>query len=85
MGKIPRNFSVQVRGHLVKQATPGDIVMIQGILLPRKRAGYDNDLSFNLHLIASKITREKKKYIEMNISEERINEIKSVRANYTED
>lgn len=37
--------------------------MIQGILLPRKKDGYNADLAFTLHLVASKIVREKKKYI----------------------
>lgn len=72
-GKIPRNFSVQLRGHLVKQATPGDIIMVQGILLPKRKTAYDTDLTFNLHMVASKIVREKKKYVEMNINQERIN------------
>jgi len=58
---------VKVRGHLVKQAAPGDVVMIQGILLPRKKTHYNADLAFTLHLIASKIVREKKKYVEMNL------------------
>ncbi len=59
--------------------------MVQGILLTKKRTGYDSDLTFNLQLVASKITREKKKYVEMNINEERLAEIQNVRANYTED
>jgi DNA replicative helicase MCM subunit Mcm2 (Cdc46/Mcm family) len=85
-GKIPKNFVVQVRGHLVKQATPGDIVKIQGVLLAHRRSGrFENDLAFLTHLVACKITREKKKYVEMNINAERIAEIQSMRANYTED
>ena len=67
-GKIPRNFSIQMRGNLVKQATPGDIVMVQGILLPRRKPGYSNDLLFTLHMVATKIIRQKKKYVEMNIN-----------------
>lgn len=31
--------------------------MIQGILLPRRKVGFNNDLLFNLHLVASKIVR----------------------------
>ncbi len=31
--------------------------MIQGILLPRRKVGYDADITFNLHMIASKIVR----------------------------
>ena len=68
-GKIQRNFSIKVRGHLVKQATPGDVIMVQGILLPRKKTDYNADLAFTLHLVASKIVRQKKKYVEMNLSE----------------
>lgn len=46
-----------MRGNLVKQATPGDIVMVQGILLPRRKPGYSNDLLFTLHMVATKIVR----------------------------
>jgi DNA replicative helicase MCM subunit Mcm2 (Cdc46/Mcm family) len=67
---------VQVRGNLVKQATPGDFVKIQGILLAHSRnTKYQNDLAFSPFLVASKITREKKKYVEMNINAQRIAEI----------
>lgn len=60
---------MQVRGNLVKQATPGDIVKIQGILLAHNRSNkYQNDLAFTPFLVANKITREKKKYVEMNIN-----------------
>lgn len=69
MGKIPKSFIVHLKGENCKQAAPGDIVMIQGILLPIKRDGRDaNTLSFNTYLEAFKITREKKKYVEMNIT-----------------
>jgi DNA replicative helicase MCM subunit Mcm2 (Cdc46/Mcm family) len=36
-GSIPRTFHVQLLGELVKKASPGDVVEIQGILLPNKR------------------------------------------------
>jgi hypothetical protein len=37
--------------------------MIQGILLPRRKSGYETDITFSLNLIASNIIREKKKYV----------------------
>lgn len=36
-GNIPRTYTVQVRGDLVRQAVPGDMVMIQGVLLPNRK------------------------------------------------
>ena len=65
-----------MRGSLVKQATPGDSIIIQGILVTSKNNGkHNNDLSFSTILLGSHIIREKKKYLEMNISEERKAEI----------
>lgn len=70
IGKIPKNFLVQIRGNLVKQATPGDNIIIQGILVINKKLGKnESDLSFTTHLLGCSIIREKKKYVEMNISE----------------
>lgn len=55
---------VLVKGSLVKQATPGDIIMIQGLLLARRRTGkYENDLAFTTYLQATNLVREKKKYV----------------------
>lgn len=69
-GKIPKNFTVQVRGSLVKQANPGDSVIVQGILVTKRKTGkFDNDLAFATNILALDFTREKKKYLEMNISE----------------
>jgi len=36
-GKIPKTFIIHTRGENCKQAAPGDVVVIQGILLPVKR------------------------------------------------
>lgn len=51
-GKIPRTFSVYARGNLVKQASPGDIIVIQGILMTHRRPGakHEHDLAFDTHL-----------------------------------
>lgn len=37
--------------------------MVQGILIPFRRIGNDHEITFNLHMVASKIIREKKKYV----------------------
>lgn len=39
-GNIPRTFQVYLTGDLVRQASPGDIIMIQGVLLPNRREGF---------------------------------------------
>lgn len=68
-------------------ATPGDIILVQGVLLPNRRPGFkhQNDIVFDCHLSAFKIIREKKKYVEMSLGEEQIQEINSVRSNIDED
>jgi DNA replication licensing factor MCM7 len=71
-GNIPRTFTVHLMGDLVRQASPGDVVMIQGVLLPNRREGFRHvgDIIFDSYLEAYKITREKKKYVDMAITPE---------------
>jgi DNA replication licensing factor MCM7 len=38
MGHVPRSMSVHCRGELTRQATPGDVVTIDGIFLPQRVA-----------------------------------------------
>ena len=56
---------------MVKNASPGDVIMIQAILLPKKKEGemHKSDILFNSYLEATSILREKKKYVEMDIDE----------------
>lgn len=58
-------MNVTLKSTNVKQASPGDIIIIQGVLLPTRRLGFgqQNNLSFDCHIEAFKILREKKKYI----------------------
>lgn len=57
-GKIPKSFSVHLKGNLVKQATPGDLIVIHGVLLTHRRQGRnESDLAFNTHIMATKIVR----------------------------
>lgn len=64
-GRIPRTFTLALKESCTKQAAPGDIILVQGILLPQRKLGYkhQNDLAFECHLEALKIIREKKKYV----------------------
>lgn len=39
-GRIPRTYSIQLRDSNVKQASPGDIILVQGILRPHRKLGF---------------------------------------------
>ena len=80
-GRIPRTFTLALKESCAKQAAPGDIILVQGILLPLRRLGYrhQNDLAFECHLEALKIIREKKKYVEMTLTEEQRESVDRVR------
>lgn len=86
-GRIPRTFTLAVKESCAKKAAPGDIILVQGILLPQRRLGYkhQNDLAFECHLEALKIIREKKKYVEMNLTEAQIQEVALVRSSVDDD
>lgn len=83
-GSIPRTFHVQLLGELVKTASPGDVVEIQGILLPDKRnhMRHKADVIFDAYIEAHKIVREKKKYVEYNITASQLEEITSISGQY---
>lgn len=70
-GNIPRTFMVHLKGEVCRQASPGDVVMLQGVLLPNRREGFIHraEIIFDSYIEVFKITREKKKYIDMAISE----------------
>jgi hypothetical protein len=52
-------------------------VLVQGILRPHRKLSYkhQNDLAFECFIEAVKIKREKKKYIEMTLTEDQVAEI----------
>lgn len=83
-GSIPRTFHVQLLGELVKKASPGDVVEIQGILLPNKRdqSRYKTEIIFDAYLEAHKIVREKKKYVEFAITAQQLSEIEQIHGSY---
>jgi hypothetical protein len=45
--------------------------MIQGIMMPTRRLGFKHsqDIIFDCQLVGTKIVRQKKKYVELYISE----------------
>ncbi len=69
---MPKSTSLEIRGNLTNTTSPGDIVTIQGIVMPRqnKKNFMANDLYFDSYIQVTKITREKKKYTDLNLSEE---------------
>lgn len=69
-GAIPKSTYLQLRGNLVNNAQPGDIIRVQGIVLPRQRATntFYKDLFFESYIYVTKIVKEKKKYVDLNIS-----------------
>lgn len=85
-GSIPRTFQIQLYSDLVKQASPGDVVEIQGILLPNRREQLRNksDIIFDAYIEAHKIVREKKKYVEFAITAKQLDEIESIRHQFTD-
>jgi DNA replicative helicase MCM subunit Mcm2 (Cdc46/Mcm family) len=52
-------MTVYLKGSSVKQASPGDMILIQGILVPTKRNNYKDqfEIKFNCHIEALKIIR----------------------------
>ena len=76
-GAIPKTITLKVKGNLVNSASPGDVVVVEGILLPSRpiKWQYMNDLLFNSYIDGLKVTRQKKKYVELGLKEEEINEV----------
>ena len=86
-GAIPKTLTMKLKGNLVNQASPGDIVVIEGILLPSRplKWQYMNDLLFSSYIEGLKVTRQKKKYVELALGEEQINEVQNVRMSMSEE
>jgi DNA replicative helicase MCM subunit Mcm2 (Cdc46/Mcm family) len=51
-GSIPKSITVHLKGNNVKQASPGDVILLQGVMLPTRRLGFrfQNVLAFDAHL-----------------------------------
>jgi len=73
MGHIPRSMTVWLKGELTRTVTPGDVVTLSGSFLPKKVTGFEamkSKLVARTFLEASAVTRHKKTYAEMELSEE---------------
>ena len=71
-GSIPKSIHLQLRGNFINSAQPGDIIKVQGIILPRllSQNKMYKELFFDSFIYVTKIIREKKKYVDLNVSEE---------------
>ncbi len=67
----------------MNNAQPGDIIKVQGIILPRQLAKnfMQKELYFDSYIYVTKIIREKKKYVDINVSEEMRKRIEDVHKN----
>ena len=73
MGHIPRSMAVWLKGELTRTVTPGDVVTLSGSFLPKKVTGFEalrSKLVARTFLEASAVTRHKKTYAEMELSED---------------
>ena len=79
MGSIPRSFTVQVRGALTRRCTPGDIIALSGIFLPRVNDSqmmvHRDQLVHDTFIEAASIEQEKKTYTELHIADELTDQI----------
>ncbi len=67
-GGVPRTFTVVAKRDNVRQCTPGDVVIIEGILLPYEKASRNKGtFLFTSFLEASRITREKQRTSELSL------------------
>lgn len=79
VGSIPRSFTVQCRGAMSRQCTPGDIILLSGVFLPKvndnQMMGGDK-LTHDIYIEACRIEQEKKKYCELYLSDEVVADLK---------
>ncbi len=56
----------------MNNAQPGDIIKVQGIIIPRQlsKNSMNKELYFDSYIYVTKIIREKKKYVDINVTEE---------------
>ena len=86
MGHIPRSLTAMVKGELVRQVSPGDIIEMTGVFLPKPaQTGFrqkGSGLVANTFLEAMHIKQHKKKYSEYVITEEMKARIEGYRSDF---
>ena len=82
IGHVPRSLTIQVRGELTKQTTPGDIVVISGLFLPTPQTmsfgKKGSGLLTDTYLLAMKLIKFKKSYANYKITKEIEKEINTL-------
>lgn len=87
VGHVPRTLKLQAKGLLVSQCTPGDIVEVTGIHMPAPHSGFRGMKAGLIHdtfIECFKVSKEKKNYKELNISESLAHEIETEKRNHKE-
>lgn len=73
IGSIPRSFTVHCKGGLTRQCTPGDIITLTAIYLPKvndsQMMARRDLLTHDTYLEATRIIQEKKRYAELHLTE----------------
>ena len=73
IGSIPRTFTVHCKGGLTRQCTPGDIITLTAIFLPKLNDSQfqarKDLLTHDTYLEATRIVQEKKRYAELHLTE----------------
>lgn len=79
IGSVPRNFTVHCRGGLTRQCVPGDIIHLTGVFLPKvteHMMGAKDRLTHDTYIEATKIIQEKKRYCDLYLSQDMVQEVK---------
>lgn len=78
---------IRLKEDNVHQASPGDMIILQGVYLPHRRPGihFEKELVFDGHIMISSAHKSKKKYLDMTVSDHMNERIDNVRANHSDD
>jgi DNA replication licensing factor MCM7 len=73
---VPRQFQVHCEGVNVRCCSPGDLVSLNGVFLPSPRESFlfsqGSSLILDTYIFCHSVQREKKKYVELELSSERV-------------
>ena len=82
-GHVPRSIKISCFGSTTRKCTPGDMIIVTGVYLPRMLddARLKNKMIHDTYIEAFKIEKEKKNYQETKINPETINILKKDKSN----
>mmetsp|Transcript_2871 Transcript_2871/g.10377 ORF Transcript_2871/g.10377 Transcript_2871/m.10377 type:complete len:718 (-) Transcript_2871:2392-4545(-) len=83
IGHIPRSMTVILKGDMTRRLSPGDVVDISGIFLPRLSSGYKSTSSLvsTTYLEAMSVRPHKTQYFELEETPEMISRLEHLRRN----